>query len=167
MQTDYFELFPSYWAVNSRSVTCLQLLLGHSPVPGVPDTARREEVENRAPVSPEPLGMHLGSLAGCLPCPIYCWWLLREKHLLCSVSKTPGMQRRRSSWAGEQAKEELGLRASPRGITPVETCTCLISLLKESFQSSLVDCDGPSHMWHSLHGILSAAGLQLWNFFFP
>lgn len=33
-------------------------------------------------VSPEPLGMHLGSLAGCLPCPIFCWCLLRERSIL-------------------------------------------------------------------------------------
>lgn len=123
---------------------------------------------SRACVSPEPLGMHLGSLAACLPCPVYCWWLLREKHLLCFVSETPGMQRRWSSWAGEHAKEELGFRASLRGITPVETGTCLSYLLNKSLQQSSV-------CWMPVTGLvtsgtvymafLSAAGLQFWIFF--
>lgn len=48
VQTDNFGLFPSYWAVQSRSLTCLQLLLRHSPVPGVADAARRKEVEQQS-----------------------------------------------------------------------------------------------------------------------
>lgn len=60
-------------------------------------------------VSPEPLGMHLGSLAGFLPCPIFCWCLLREKHsvlflrhLECREGEVPGqVTMQRKSWVSE------------------------------------------------------------------
>lgn len=165
MQTDYFELFPSYWAVNSRSVTCLQLLLGHSSVPGVPDAARRDVVEQQSPCFPWASWDASWLLSWVLALPYLLLVALEREAFALFCFWDTGMQRRWSSWAGEQAKEELGLRASPRGVTPVETCRCLSYLLRKSFQSSLVDCDRPSHKWHILHGILSAAGLQLWSFF--
>lgn len=134
VQTDYFELFPSYWAVSSRSVTCLQLLLGHSPVPGVADAARREEMEQLSfPWASWDASWLLGWVLA-LP---YFLLVPLEREAFYSVSETPGMQRRWSSWAGDHAKEELGLRASLRGVTPVETGTCSIYLLNKSLQSSL------------------------------
>lgn len=80
--------------VNSRGVACMQLLFGHSPVSGVTQLMQSggRRWSNRAHASP--VHLHLGYLAVCLPCCIYCWWLFREKQLLCSVSGTPEMLRR-------------------------------------------------------------------------
>lgn len=118
----------------------------------------------RSSVSPEPLGMHLGSLAGFLPCPIFCWCLLREKHsvlflrhLECREGEVPGqVTMQRKSWVSELPWEVLPLlkqaRAQSICWTKASSPPCISGLWQAYSQ------------WHGLHGILSAAGLQFWIF---
>lgn len=151
--------------VNSRSVACMQLLFGHSSVSGVTQLMQSggKRWSNRAHASP--VHLHLGYLAVCLPfiadgslersnC-----FVLFLGHLKCWGDEASGH--------GGLAKEELGLRASLRSITPsfvlrLKQAHALIYLLNKSLQllGMLVDSNRPSHKWHSLHGILSEAGLH-------
>lgn len=102
-----------------------------------------------------------------LASPIYCWCLLRERsicfvlflrHLECRAGEVPGqVSMQRKSWVSELPPGALPLVKKARASS--------ICLTKSSSPRVQVDCDRPSHKWHSLCGILSAAGLQFWNFF--
>lgn len=127
------------------------------------DAVRRKEVEQQGPRVP--VHLHLGYLAVCLPCCTYGWWLCREKQLHCSVSGTPGTQRRWSWWAWWPCKGRAVSQSFPKECYPfpcaeVETGICWVYLPNKSLQlfSMVVYSNRLSHKWRSLHGILSAAG---------
>lgn len=168
IQTDYFELFLSYWAVNSRTVPCLQLQLGHSPVPGVADAARREEGEQQSLCFPW-ASWDASWLLSCVPA-LPCLLLValeREAFALLCFWDTWNAEKVKflGRWA---CKGRVGFQSFPEGHYPCWNRHLLKLFVEQKPPAVLCvldACDRPSHKWHSLHGILSAAGLQFWIFF--
>lgn len=97
-------------------------------------------------VSPEPLGMHLGSLAGFLPCPISCWCLLRERSILFCFWDTWNAEKVKflGRWPckGRVGSQSFPERCYPRWNRHVLN---LFAEQKPPVLRVLVGCDRPSH----------------------